>query len=211
VGATRTATIYNVIGMHGRRAGPVHREWHRATIVVSRDRLLTQREMDYWTFFAQRVSDPNRIGLPAYFGTGSFDQATGRLIDLHTEIVPLTGSRIVEPLPVEFPNLGRRDWRDVVFDEPVATRYRVGDRITFSGVVNAPDRSDINTILLRFVNPDGSNVIRVQTPVSSASSFITSTTFQEQHRGVYRMEVFLFWPDSGSQVSRVSITPITIE
>ena len=36
MGATRTATVYNVIGMLGERRGPVPSEWSRATIVVSR-------------------------------------------------------------------------------------------------------------------------------------------------------------------------------
>jgi hypothetical protein len=35
-------------------------------------------------------------------------------------------------------------FRDVVFDEDVPTRYRVGDRIRLSGVVNARDRTDID-------------------------------------------------------------------
>jgi hypothetical protein len=35
--------------------------------------------------------------------------------------------------------------------------------------------------------------------------------FNESQRGVYLMEVFLFWPGSGSQYSRASLSPIIIE
>jgi hypothetical protein len=211
-GATRTATVYNVIGMLGPRSGPVHREWHRATVVVSREGLLTQREMDYWTFFAQRIGDPNRTGVGGYIGTTSFEEATRRLVDLRTEIHPLTGGDIVESLPVDFPTLGRRDWRDVIFDAPVATRYRVGERARWSGVVNA-ERSDIDWILVRLWRVAGTrdNAISVGGKVSSAKSFILEHEFQPQHKGVYLLEVFLFWPGAAPQFSRASISPITIE
>lgn len=62
-GATRTATVFNAIGMLGERQGPVPVDWQRATIVVTRDRLLTQAEMDYWTFFARRIEDPFQSGV----------------------------------------------------------------------------------------------------------------------------------------------------
>jgi hypothetical protein len=79
--------------------------------------------------------------------------------------------------------------------------------------VNAPDRSDINVILVRLWKAGGTadNQVWLQGAVSSASSFVLSTTLEERHRGVHMMEVFLFWPGSGSQNSRVSITPITFE
>ena len=59
-GTTRTATIFNVIGMLGERSGPVDSEWHRATVIVSQDRLLSPREMDYWTFAVKRLEESDR-------------------------------------------------------------------------------------------------------------------------------------------------------
>ena len=213
-GATRTATVYNVIGMVGPREGPVHREWHRAAIVVSRQ-LLTQREMDYWTFFAQRLGDPNRTGLPAYLGTNSFEEAARRLMDLRTDIIPLTGDPIVEPLAVDAPSLGRRDFRDVIFDAPPSTRYRAGERVTFSGVVDTvvAERTDFSSVTLRLFKRGGTSAdaIRIDGNVSSAGTFSMSATFEPRQRGVYEMGVYLFWPGSGGQNSRVSISPITIE
>jgi hypothetical protein len=211
IGPTRTATIYNVIGMYGARTGPVHATWRRATVVVSRERLLTQREMDYWTFFAQRLGDPNRTGSIGYFGTGSFDRATGNRMDLRTEIEPLSGEPINQPLAVDDQPFGTRDLHGVVLDAPLPSRYRVGERVSWSGVVNA-ERHDINLVRLRFwkAGGDTNDAIRVEGRPNDRGSFILQTQFEERHRGTYLMEVFLYWPDSGAQFSRGSLSPVTI-
>jgi hypothetical protein len=214
MGSTRTATVFNVVGMLGDRRGPALQEWQRATVVVSRERLLSQREMDYWTFFMQRLDDPRKTGLVGYDGLGSFEVATGSgNVDLHTDIRPIGVPPIAQALDVDAREFGRRDWRDVVFDAAVPSRYRVGSRVRWSGAVNAPDRSDINEILIRLWRSGGTtdDAIRVFAPVSSASTFIAETEFNASQRGVYLMEVFLFWPGSGSQVSRTSVSAVTIE
>ncbi len=90
--------------MLGARSGPAPSEWQRAIVVVSNGRLLTQREMDYWTFYAQREADPSRSGVASYDGYVSFDVATGGGIDLEHEIRPLAAGRIVQPLSVDYPN-----------------------------------------------------------------------------------------------------------
>ncbi|HLG58596.1 MAG TPA: hypothetical protein VI485_24845 [Vicinamibacterales bacterium] len=212
-GLTRTATIFNVIGMIGERSGPVDSEWHRATVIVSRDRLLTQAEMDYWTFSARRLEDPNGLGVVGFDGAGSFEVANGRGIDLHTDIRPLTAPAFVESFDVDYPRFGQRDWRDVVFDSEVPSHYRVGDRIQLSGVVNARDRSDINTIIIRLWKSGGTtaDAIQVQAPVSSRSSFVADIPIEGSRAGVYEMEVFLFWPGSGTQFSRAALSPIVID
>jgi hypothetical protein len=212
-GATRTATIYNVIGMLGERSGPVDTEWHRATVIVSRDRLLSQREMDYWTFAARRLEDPNSVGVIGFDGVGSLEVASGHRIDLRTDIRPLSGAALTETFEVDYPTLGRRDWREVVFDEDVRTHYRIGERARWSGVVSARDRSDITSILIRFWKSGGTttDAIRVSAPVSSSSSFIAETQFQPGQAGTYLMEVFLFWPGSGTQFSRAALSPIVVD
>jgi hypothetical protein len=68
--------------MLGERSGPVDTEWHRATVIVSRDRLLSQREMDYWTFAARRLEDPNGAGVIDFDGVGSLKVASGNRFDL---------------------------------------------------------------------------------------------------------------------------------
>jgi hypothetical protein len=213
-GPTRTATIYNVIGMLGPRSGPIHREWHRATIVVSRERPLSQREMDYWTFFAQRIADPNRTGLPGFFETSSFDEAARRLIDLRSEIVPLSGAPIVEPLPVDSPMIGRRDFRDVIFDAPLKTRYRAGERVNWSGVVDTivADPSDYSHVAIQLWKSEGTadDALVSWADVTSAKSFSTSLTLAARS-GVYVMRVYLFRRGEDEPASWVTITPIIIE
>jgi hypothetical protein len=212
-GATRTATIFNVVGMLGERSGPVDTEWHRATVVVTKDRLLTDLEMDYWTFAARRLEDPNNAGVVGYDGAGSFEVANGKRIDLRTDIRPLSGDALVETFDVDHPRFGQRDWRDVIFDSEVPSRYRIGDRVRWSGVVTARDRSDINRILIRFWKSGGTSddAIDVWASVSSRSTFIAETHFEPAHAGTYLMDVLLFWPGSGPQSSRAALSPITID
>jgi hypothetical protein len=212
VGTARTATVYNVIGMLGERSGPVDTQWHRATIVVTRDRLLTDFEMRYWTFAARRLEDPNGAGVVGFDGAASFDVATSRAIDLHTDIRPLSGQVAVDPFDVDYPLFGRSDWRDVAFDDVVPSHYRIGERARWSGVVRARDRSDINQILIRFTKAGGGDdAIRVTGAVSSRSSFLLDTQFEPRQAGTYMMEVFLFWPDSGPQYSRAALSPVVID
>jgi hypothetical protein len=212
-GTTRTATIYNVIGMLGERSGPVDTEWYRATIVVSRDRLLSPREMDYWTFAARRLEDPNGAGVVDYDGMASLDVASGNRIDLRTDIRPLSAEVVPATFEVDYPVLSRREWRDVIFDNDVRTHYRIGERVQWSGVVSARDRNDFNFMTVRLWKNGGTlaDAIRMQVPVTSRGSFVAETQFLANQAGTYRLEVFLFWPGSGSQTSRAALSPIVID
>jgi hypothetical protein len=212
-GATQSATVFNIIGMLGNREGPTPGQWHRAVVVVSREGLLSQKEMDYWTFFAQRTEDPNGTGVLSYDGFGSFDMATDRRIDLRHAVRPRTAGPIDQPLPVDFPDFAETDWRDVRFETAVASRYRTGERVRVSGRVTATDRNDYVQILLRFRKYGGSpdEAIQVRGPVSSAGSFILEHQFEPSQRGRYTMEVFLFWEGAPAQYPRASATVVTVE
>jgi len=211
-GAIRSATIYNIVGMLGERSGPVRSEWQRATVIVSRDRLLTQREMDYWTFLSMRVEDPNRSGVVSYSGYGSFDIATHWAMDLKQDIRPKAAPAARVPQN-DYPDFGVSDVRDIRFDSPIATHYSVGQRVRWSGQVTAGDHSDFNQIILRLWRFGGTvdDAVRVVTPVSTAGTFIAETELGPQTRGRYQLEVYLFWPGSGSQNPRSILTPFTIE
>jgi hypothetical protein len=180
---------------------------------AQQSRLLTQKEMDYWTFFAQRTEDPNGSGVLSYDGFGSFDVATDRRIDLRHAIRPRTAGRIEQPLPVDFPDFGETDWRDVRFDAPVASRYEAGQRVRFSGRVTATDRNDYAEILVRFrkYGGTGDGAIQLRGPISSAGSFILEHQFEERHRGRYAMEVFLFRGGGPTQYPRTSSTVVTVD
>jgi hypothetical protein len=69
---------------HGPRSGPVLSSLSRATIIVSRDALLSPEEMAYWNFFAARLEDPTGSGL-SYDGQPSFDdnESAHRLAHRH--------------------------------------------------------------------------------------------------------------------------------
>ena len=211
-GPAQDITISHIAAVMGERSGPVDTEWHRAFVVVSRE-LLSQREMDYWNFFAQRSEDPNHSGVYSLDGFGSFDDATGRHIDLRQDIRPRTGERIDRRHEVDFPTFGHDDFRDVRFDQPVPTLYRVGRTYRWSGQLLSPTRSDYVQILLRFWKYRGSseNAVLLRAPISSSGSFQLEHQFQESQKGRRTMEVFLFWPGSGPQFPRAIAGPVTID
>ena len=211
-GATRTATVFNVVGMLGERTGPVPTDWQRATIVVSRDRLLTQAEMDYWTFFARRIEDPTLTGVATRNGIPSFDLSTGRAIDLVTTIRPKVAAPLVSTLDVDYPALDGTSWRGVAFDTPVSTRYTVGELVTLSGRVTAVDRADFNGIALVFSPAVGlpGTALQVQASVSPAGTFVASFQFEAEHIGTHALSTYLFWPGAPNQFPRSSVTPIVV-
>ena len=211
-GATRTATVFNVIGMLGERTGPVPTDWQRATIVVTRDRLLTQAEMDYWTFFARRIEDPNLTGVATQNGVPSFDLSTERAIDLVTAIRPKAAAPLASALDVDYPALDGTSWRGVAFDTPVSTRYAVGEFVTLTGRVTAVDRTDFNAIVLVFSPAVGlpGTALQVQASVSQAGTFVAGFQFGTEHIGTHALSAYLFWPGAPNQFPRSSVTPIVV-
>jgi hypothetical protein len=211
-GGTEEITISHIAAVMGERSGPVDTEWHRAIVVVSRE-LLTAKEMSYWNFFAHRTEDPNHSGVYSYEGFGSFDDATGRMIDLRHDIRPRNGEPLGQRLEVDFPTFGHDDFRDVRFDEAVPTVYRTGRTYRWSGQLLSPDRNDYTQVLVRFWKYGGTSddAVRVSAPISSSGSFQLEHQFQESQKGRRTMEVFLFWPGSGSQFPRVIAGPVTID
>lgn len=77
IGPRRPVSVNDIMGLHGSRQGPVASVWRRATIVVSRDGLISQAEMDYWNYFAARLEDADRTGALSFDGYPSFDASTG--------------------------------------------------------------------------------------------------------------------------------------
>jgi hypothetical protein len=215
-GAHRSVTVFAAIGAHGRRSGPspdVWRRGSRGTIVVSRDGLLSQRELDYWSFFAQRLEDPDKTGVISYDGFPSFDAATYDRVDLRTDIRPKSHPAIQQSRVVDTPTFGTADWRGVVFDAPVPSKFKVRERVRLKGRVTALDRTDFDTILVRFWKYGGTDAdaIRVWERIGSRDSFDIDVEFRDGQQGRYSMEVFLFWPDSGPQFARSDLTPLIVE
>jgi len=161
--------------------------------------------MDYFTFYAQRAADPNGSGVVSWNGHGSFDSATSRRIDLTHDIRPRDREPIREPLPVDFPPFARTEFGDILPDAPIASVYDVGERMRLAGTLTATDRSDFDLALIRLNRDTGGtpDLIRGQSAISANGRFdIALPVFTSAQRGQWRVEVFLFWPSSGSQFAR---------
>jgi hypothetical protein len=212
-GGVKEVTVGAILGKHGSRGGPSPTVIRRATVLVSRDALASQAEMDYWNFYAQRLADPNRTGVPSYEGYVSFDRATRNLVDLRTDISPIAGGAPGTAVEVTAPRFGRRDWRGVEFNDTVPSRFVAGQRVTLAGRIIATDRSDFDNVLVRFWKYGGNadDAVRVFATVTRSGTFTVDVNFTQAQRGLYEMEVFLFWPSSGSQFPRGLVTPILVE
>lgn len=208
-GGTTVVTINDVMRQHGIRSGPSPKQWRRATVIVSRDGLLTQEQMDFWNFSAQRLMATQ--GVTTYKGMPSFFEATGKKVRLKTDINPRRSPKIRQKLAVVYPKFGATDWRGIRFDKQVASRFRAGKTVTLSGTVTATDRTDFNQILLRFP-ADGvpsSEWKRIFAPVTGGK-FSVRVKFTKSEKGVYQMNVFLFWPGAPAQFPRSSLSPIIV-
>jgi hypothetical protein len=211
-GGGRVVTSSDLIRVHGPRTGPRPGTLRRALVVVSRDGLVTQREMDYWNYFAARLEDPNGTGPASYEGYVAFDRAARRAVDLQTRILPRGLPAIDQPLDVDYPPFSVGDCPAVQFAQPVATHHRAGDRITISGTVVARDRSDFQQIGIRFWPYGGDAAKRMIEfgDLSASGGFSMQFEFRDAHVGRYCMEVFLFWPDAPAQYARCTLTPVTV-
>jgi hypothetical protein len=196
-GGTRSATVFNLVGMAGERSGPSVGEWHRATVVISRDRLLSQREMNYWTFFAQRLEDPNRTGVISFDGFVSFDAATQNAADLRTAIRPRSGEAISQALPVDAPEFGTNDLRYVTLDGALRTRYSAGDRVRLSGRLRIQNASDFDRIAFRFRRDEDDSVALAVGALGSGGTFSVDVPF-DGRRGRHKLELFLVRPNETS-------------
>ena len=220
-GQTNRVTIQGIVAHHGSRRGPRPTEWRRATVVVSQDSLLSQSEMDYWNFFAQRLEDPSRSGVVSFEGYPSFDALTEYRVDLQTDIVPARPASpaspaskdgLVQPLAslaIDSPSFGPGDWPGLEFDTPVPSYYRPATRVRLSGRItaSAPDATD--TILVRFWKSGGSDgdALRFWGTVNPDGRFTVDVDPTALQEGTYSVGVFLFWPDSGAQYPRGIMSP----
>jgi hypothetical protein len=211
-GETKLVSINDVMAAHGPRSGPVLSSLSRATIIVSRDALLSPEEMAYWNFFAARLEDPTGSGVLSYDGQPSFDVTTDRRIDLRTDIRPKTLPRIGQPHDVDPEVFGATDCRGVEFITPPRARVRVGERFRVAGRVTARDRTDFHQILIRLWPSTGeeSRAEREYGDISRSGSFSVDLELREGREGQYMVETFLFWPNANPQYSRCVLSPVIV-
>ena len=210
-GETREVRMADVIRVHGPRVGPAPAAWRRATVLVSRDRLASQAEMDYWNFFAQRLADRRGAGRPTFNNYVSFPRATGGAIALQTAIVPLSQPQLDQQLDTDTPVFGASDWRGVTLGAPVPSRFAANQTVTITGHVTAPDRSDFSSIDLAFFNVSSTTSVDFRGTVSRPGDFSVPVRFTDAQRGSYQLSLYLFWPGSGSQYPRSSLSTFTVE
>jgi hypothetical protein len=211
-GGIRRVSINDIMAAHGPRSGPVLSSLSRATIVVTRDRMLSPEEMAYWNFFSARLEDPTGSGIMDYNGQPSFEVTTGRRIDVKTDIRPKVHSQIRQPHDVDPAAFGATDCRGFEFTEPPRARVRAGERFRVAGRVTARDRTDFNEVLVRLWSSTGEEALAVRefAEVSRGGEFRVDLEVREGREGQYLVQLFLFWPNAGSQGPRCSLSPLVV-
>jgi len=210
-GETRAMRIADVIRIHGPRVGPAPSTWRRATVLISRDRLASQQEMDYWNFFAQRLADRGGAGRPTYNNFVPFSRATAKAVTLQTAIVPRTQPPLDQQLDTDTPMFGASDWRGVTLGAPLPSRLTTNQTVTATGHVTASDRSDFSSMAFGFWMVNATTPVNFPGAISRSGDFSVPIRFTDSQRGTYQLSVYLFWPGSGSQFPRSSLSTVTVE
>lgn len=211
-GNRKTVSVNDVMAAHGRREGPVLEQLHRATIIVSRGRLLTAAELAPWNTMAARHEDAAGTGIVDYEGIGSFTLTTGGRMRLFTGIRPRDAAPAAFHGQGEPDRFGALDCRGFEFTTAPPTRIRAGQRFTIAGRVVARDRSDFSQAMFRFWPSDDASdrAERTYTEVSRAGLFSVDVEIRPGREGQYTMEGFLFWPDAGTQYSRCRLSVVNV-
>jgi hypothetical protein len=210
-GEARTYGVRDVIREHGARVGPAPTVWRRATVVVSTERLLSQREMDYWNFFVQRLADRTGAGTPTFEGYAPFRTATGNAVRLVTAIDPIGRPALAENLDTDAPAFGARDWRGIELTQPLPGRVAAGTTIRVAGRVTAPDAVDFNQVGVIFFQSGSSDTVKFYGTVSTSRDFGVDVKFADTQRGRYAMGIYLYWPNSGAQYPRTALSTFVVQ
>ncbi len=207
-GEVHRVHVNDVLAEHGPRRGPADTSWSRATVVVSRDGLLSPEEMSYWNFFAARHAAD--AGTTTWEGVPSFREATGGAAPLRTGVTPLRAARITEAVEVRDVPIAAGEFRGVRLDAPVPARIAVGERVTIAGVVTAAGRDDLDwaCVVWNRYGSDRTDRREECVPVTG-NRFSIPYRFTEGDAGRHQLHVFLYGPDE-RQVYDASISGITV-
>ena len=195
-GETTAVHISDILGQHGTRSGPVDDSWRRVTIVVSRERLLSPEEMNYWNFFAARHEA--RSGATTFGGMPPFHEATGGRATIDTTVERFDGSRIANDPPLQVSNvpIDPGEFRGVQLDAEIPGSMTVGQTITFAGTITSSDAADVVEVCVHQVHTGGpvdeeGNDTRVVTTCDepAGNRFSMSLTFDRATR--YGLQVDL--------------------
>ena len=212
-GARQAVSINAILAAFGTRGGPVFTEWNQAVVIVS-DTLLSQEEMDYYNFYAQRAAAST--GTRAYDGFGSFFEATGGRASLQTTILTRdadTHPAITQALDVGDVAFGTGDWRGLMFDEPIPGRLLTSTTLTLRGNIDPEVLPGSYQFLIirasRFGDAPG-DAITVQTAVRGGR-FVISLRFPADGAGAYAIDAFVFLDGEARPIPTSVITPLFVD
>ena len=212
-GEPRTVNINQIMAASGARRGPSFSEWRQVFVVVS-DELISQMEMDYYNFYAQRAAATS--GTRSYEGYGSFFEATGNRVTLRTDVDTRDAEgnpKITQTLAVGDRPFGPRDWRGLVFDSPVTSRVATGASLTLTGSIDTellPGSYEF--IILRVARSDDtpSATMTAQAEVREGR-FSVPLRFTNAQTGGYAIDAFVFVDGDSSAISTSVMTPLFVE
>lgn len=208
----RRVHINDVLARHGTRSGPVDDNWSRATVVVSRDELLSAEEMSYWNFYAARHAATG--GTTTWEGVPSFFEASGDAVPLRTDVTPLHAAKLAETFETGYMPIAPGEFRDVQLDAPLPARFAVDEVVAISGAVTTTERDDFNLACVNWTWP-GAPFIR-RDGSGWACDAVTGDRFSIQYRftiadvGQRALELYLFYPDAPSLLPRATVSGVTV-
>lgn len=215
-GDTVEVTVNDMMAAVGVRSGPAVSTIRRALVYVSRDRLVPKTEMDIINYFAKRLGED--WGVTSYGRYGSFAETTGGRAAMATDINPkldeaiiiagiLQGTTKIETGPeTRCARVGTRALVGFTLDEEIGGCLPAGTTITVSGTLNLMDHP-YHAVCVRFQRYGDSNDDNIFDCTEVLSNrFSVSAKFPTDKPGGYSMELFAFWPDSGSQFPRTKYT-----
>ena len=212
-GEQHTVNINQITAALGSRRGPSFTEWRQAFVVVS-DELISQMEMDYYNFYAQRAAAAT--GTRSYDGYGSFVEATGNRVTLRTDIdarADAGNPKVTQTLAVSYAPFGPRDWRGLVFDTPVPSRVAAGASHMLTGSIDTellPDRYQFLVLRAARYGDAPSDAMTVQTTVSGGR-FSVPLRFTSDQTGAYEIDVFVFIDGDSPVIPTSALTPLFVE
>ena len=212
-GAQHTVNINQIMAALGSRRGPSFTEWRQAFVVVS-DELISQMEMDYYNFYAQRAAAAT--GTRSYDGYGSFVEATGNRVTLRTDIDTRADAgtpKVTQTLAVGDAPFGPRDWRGLVFDAPVPSRVAAGASHTLRGSIDTdllPGRYQFLILRATRYGDAPWDAMTVLTTVRGGR-FSVPLRFTSDQAGAYEVDVFVFADRNSPAIPTSVVTPLFVE
>jgi len=197
IGGSRTLTIEDIIAEYGARIGPTQTEWRRATVVLSVGGLATQQEMDYWNFFAKRMGEKRHT--TDFWGIPSFFEWNEGLMRLRTDIEPRHDPALLWTERTTLRNYARGDWRGVLFDKPVPSRFRPNQSYRLQGQVTDGAYDTVEVCLQQGPQYLSPAATCHRSAVDGRRRFSTALRFGDA--GPYVLEVWVFRSSDAFRVS----------